>query len=90
MYRGFLEGTDVSSKHLAACVPPIDLIICDEGQRLKSKDNKTTKMFEQLKTPRRIRKSRQYNWADLSPIRDARSERSRRVLGHGEGLTFLC
>lgn len=34
--------------------PPIDLIVCDEGHRLKSRDAKTTKMFEQLPTPRRI------------------------------------
>ncbi|WVN85841.1 uncharacterized protein L203_100993 [Cryptococcus depauperatus CBS 7841] len=41
-------------KELASCVPPIDLIVCDEGHRLKSKDNKTTKMFDALKTQRRI------------------------------------
>jgi DNA repair and recombination protein RAD54B len=34
--------------------PPIDLIVCDEGHRLKSKDAKTTKMFEALSTPRRV------------------------------------
>ncbi|KDN40884.1 hypothetical protein K437DRAFT_275613 [Tilletiaria anomala UBC 951] len=34
--------------------PPIDLIVCDEGHRLKSKDAKTTKMFQALSTPRRI------------------------------------
>ncbi|KDQ21829.1 hypothetical protein BOTBODRAFT_169022 [Botryobasidium botryosum FD-172 SS1] len=39
---------------LAFCVPPIGLIICDEGHRLKSANNRTTKMFEALKTPRRI------------------------------------
>ncbi|ORX34242.1 SNF2 family N-terminal domain-domain-containing protein [Kockovaella imperatae] len=39
---------------LASCQPPIDLIICDEGHRLKSKDNKTTKMFDALRTKRRI------------------------------------
>jgi DNA repair and recombination protein RAD54B len=44
-------------KQLASCVPSIDLIICDEGQRLKSRDNKTTKMFDELRTVRRIRKS---------------------------------
>ena len=43
-------------KHLVTCQPPIDLIICDEGHRLKSKDNKTTKMFEALRTQRRISK----------------------------------
>ncbi|KIR36992.1 hypothetical protein I352_00304 [Cryptococcus deuterogattii MMRL2647] len=41
-------------KELASCIPPIDLIVCDEGHRLKSKDNKTTKMFDMLKTQRRI------------------------------------
>lgn len=42
------------SKRLASCQPPIGLIVCDEGHRLKSKDNKTTKMFDVLSTPRRI------------------------------------
>ncbi|EIW72633.1 hypothetical protein TREMEDRAFT_36825 [Tremella mesenterica DSM 1558] len=41
-------------KQLASCQPPIELIVCDEGHRLKSKDNKTTKMFEALRTSRRI------------------------------------
>ncbi|TYJ57577.1 hypothetical protein B9479_001659 [Cryptococcus floricola] len=41
-------------RDLASCVPPIGLIVCDEGHRLKSKDNKTTKMFDTLKTQRRI------------------------------------
>ncbi|WRT64040.1 uncharacterized protein IL334_000967 [Kwoniella shivajii] len=41
-------------RHLAACQPKIGLVICDEGQRLKSKDNKTTKMFDLLSTNRRI------------------------------------
>ncbi len=41
-------------KELKDAQPPIDLIVCDEGHRLKSKDAKTTKMFEQLATPRRI------------------------------------
>lgn len=39
---------------IKTCVPPIGLVICDEGHRLKSKDNKTTKMFDQLGTRRRI------------------------------------
>ncbi|KAF8606322.1 hypothetical protein BDV93DRAFT_521145 [Ceratobasidium sp. AG-I] len=40
---------------LAYCTPPIGLIVCDEGHRLKSAQAKTTKMFEALKrTPRRI------------------------------------
>lgn len=34
--------------------PPIGLIVCDEGHRLKSKDAKTTKMFDELTTRRRI------------------------------------
>ncbi|KAG6813679.1 hypothetical protein H0H92_008527 [Tricholoma furcatifolium] len=34
--------------------PPIGLIICDEGHRLKSANNKTTQMFKALRTPRRI------------------------------------
>ncbi|KAJ9125219.1 hypothetical protein QFC22_000173 [Naganishia vaughanmartiniae] len=39
---------------IKTCSPPIGLVICDEGHRLKSKDNKTTKMFDQLGTKRRI------------------------------------
>ncbi|KAI0660976.1 SNF2 family N-terminal domain-containing protein [Cubamyces menziesii] len=39
---------------LAYCNPPIGLIICDEGHRLKSANNKTSTMFEALRTPRRI------------------------------------
>ncbi|KAJ3554226.1 hypothetical protein NM688_g3215 [Phlebia brevispora] len=39
---------------LRYCIPPIGLIICDEGHRLKSANNKTSKMFEALTTPRRI------------------------------------
>lgn len=39
---------------LAKAQPPVGLIVCDEGHRLKSKDAKTTKMFDQLSTPRRI------------------------------------
>ncbi|KAG8908022.1 helicase [Tulasnella sp. 403] len=39
---------------LAYCNPPIGLIVCDEGHRLKSANNKTTKMFEALRTKRRI------------------------------------
>ncbi|OCF41407.1 hypothetical protein I317_04798 [Kwoniella heveanensis CBS 569] len=47
---------DHDSKKLKSCVPPIDLIVCDEGQRLKSKDNKnkTIKMFDELRTVRRV------------------------------------
>ncbi|KAJ6497887.1 SNF2 family N-terminal domain-containing protein [Mycena sanguinolenta] len=39
---------------LAYCVPPIGLIVCDEGHRLKSANNKTTTMFEALRTTRRV------------------------------------
>ncbi|KAJ7124910.1 SNF2 family N-terminal domain-containing protein [Mycena epipterygia] len=39
---------------LAFCVPPIGLIVCDEGHRLKSANNKTTTMFDALRTARRI------------------------------------
>ncbi|KAG8963765.1 helicase [Tulasnella sp. 419] len=39
---------------LAYCTPPIGLIICDEGHRLKSANNKTSKMFEALRTTRRV------------------------------------
>ncbi|KAG2015919.1 SNF2-family ATP dependent chromatin remodeling factor snf21 [Coprinopsis cinerea AmutBmut pab1-1] len=39
---------------VSTSVPPIDLIICDEGHRLKSANNKTTAMFKALRTRRRI------------------------------------
>ncbi|KAH7108135.1 P-loop containing nucleoside triphosphate hydrolase protein [Auriculariales sp. MPI-PUGE-AT-0066] len=39
---------------LAYCVPPIGLIVCDEGHRLKSANNKSNKMFEALRTKRRV------------------------------------
>ncbi|KAI0812391.1 SNF2 family N-terminal domain-containing protein [Irpex lacteus] len=39
---------------LQYCIPPIGLIICDEGHRLKSANNKTSAMFEALSTTRRI------------------------------------
>lgn len=39
---------------LSTAQPPIGLIVCDEGHRLKSKDAKTTKMFSQMRTDRRI------------------------------------
>ncbi|KAK0567835.1 helicase [Tilletia horrida] len=39
---------------LAQAQPPIGLIVCDEGHRLKSKQTQTTKMFEGLDTERRI------------------------------------
>ncbi|KAI6026362.1 P-loop containing nucleoside triphosphate hydrolase protein [Pisolithus microcarpus] len=39
---------------LVYCNPPIGLIICDEGHRLKSASNKTSTMFKALRTPRRI------------------------------------
>ncbi|KAG8980418.1 helicase [Tulasnella sp. 425] len=39
---------------LKYCNPPIGLIICDEGHRLKSATTKTTKMFEHLTTKRRV------------------------------------
>ncbi|KAE8190615.1 hypothetical protein A4X06_0g5040 [Tilletia controversa] len=39
---------------LSQAQPPIGLIVCDEGHRLKSKQTQTTKMFEGLDTTRRI------------------------------------
>ncbi|PVF93834.1 hypothetical protein CPB86DRAFT_85171 [Serendipita vermifera] len=39
---------------LAYCNPPIGLIVCDEGHRLKTAGNKTSKMFEALRTVRRV------------------------------------
>ncbi|KIO21365.1 hypothetical protein M407DRAFT_218326 [Tulasnella calospora MUT 4182] len=43
-----------NSADLKYCHPPIGLIICDEGHRLKSATTKTTKMFEHLTTKRRV------------------------------------
>ncbi|KAG8814011.1 helicase, partial [Serendipita sp. 399] len=39
---------------LAYCNPPIGLVVCDEGHRLKSAGSKTAKMFTALRTPKRI------------------------------------
>ncbi|KAF9529285.1 P-loop containing nucleoside triphosphate hydrolase protein [Crepidotus variabilis] len=39
---------------LSNIYPPIGLIICDEGHRLKSANNKTSNMFKSLSTVRRI------------------------------------
>ncbi|KAF9451278.1 RAD54B protein [Macrolepiota fuliginosa MF-IS2] len=44
----------VNKSEKLRCFPQIDLIICDEGHRLKSSQNKTTKMFKDFKTRRRI------------------------------------
>ena len=61
----------LDSGKLASCQPPIDLIVCDEGHRLKSKDNKTTKMFEKLRTRRRISQLSRFSTprpADHQPV----------------------
>ncbi|KAK2467800.1 hypothetical protein APHAL10511_000095 [Amanita phalloides] len=42
------------TKYLSVCIPPVDLIICDEGHRLKSSSNKTRGAFEVFRTQRRI------------------------------------
>ncbi|WFD43583.1 helicase [Malassezia psittaci] len=42
------------AKQLANAHPPIGLVVCDEGHRLKSKDTKTTKCFDAFHTRRRI------------------------------------
>ncbi|SPO28747.1 related to RAD54 - DNA-dependent ATPase of the Snf2p family [Ustilago trichophora] len=39
---------------VATAQPPIDLLICDEGHRLKSKEAKTTMMFDELSVKRKI------------------------------------
>jgi len=51
----------VVSDELRACQPKIDLIVCDEGHRLKAKDTKTAKMFDKLETMRRISKYRNFH-----------------------------
>ncbi|KAF7375992.1 hypothetical protein MSAN_00013800 [Mycena sanguinolenta] len=53
-YERLRTVMQVHSDQLAYCVPPIGLIVCDEGHRLKSANNKTTTMFEALRTTRRI------------------------------------
>ncbi|PPQ99726.1 hypothetical protein CVT24_009709 [Panaeolus cyanescens] len=42
------------TKKLTELFPPIGLIICDEGHRLKSSTNKTATMFKEFTTRRRI------------------------------------
>ncbi|KAF9047302.1 SNF2 family N-terminal domain-containing protein [Panaeolus papilionaceus] len=42
------------TKKLTDMFPPIGLIICDEGHRLKSSTNKTATMFKEFTTRRRI------------------------------------
>lgn len=49
-YEKLRSSVDV----LKYCQPPIGLIVCDEGHRLKSANNKTTKIFESFKTRKRI------------------------------------
>ncbi|KAJ3574655.1 hypothetical protein NP233_g1623 [Leucocoprinus birnbaumii] len=44
----------VNKSEKLRCFPQIDIIICDEGHRLKSSQNKTTQMFKDFKTRRRI------------------------------------
>ncbi|KZT43673.1 hypothetical protein SISSUDRAFT_1068881 [Sistotremastrum suecicum HHB10207 ss-3] len=44
----------IGYEKLRTVIPPIDLIVCDEAHRLKSSNNKSNKMFESLRTPRRI------------------------------------
>ncbi|KIJ39853.1 hypothetical protein M422DRAFT_780869 [Sphaerobolus stellatus SS14] len=39
---------------LVYCQPPIGLIVCDEGHRLKSAQSKVNQMFDKLKVGRRI------------------------------------
>lgn len=42
------------AKQLAQARPPVGLVVCDEGHRLKSKDTKTTKCFDMFHTKRRV------------------------------------
>ncbi|EKM80843.1 hypothetical protein AGABI1DRAFT_71424 [Agaricus bisporus var. burnettii JB137-S8] len=44
----------IGYERLRSMVPQIDLIICDEGHRLKSSQTKTNQMFKDFKTRRRI------------------------------------
>ncbi|KAJ7039247.1 SNF2 family N-terminal domain-containing protein [Mycena alexandri] len=53
-YERLRTVMQVDNEQLAYCVPPIGLIVCDEGHRLKSANNKTTAMFDALRTTRRI------------------------------------
>ena len=80
-------GLRCLSDKLSACIPPIDLIVCDEGHRLKSKDNKTTKMFESLRTRRRLSELghvfRESKLTARSPVGHTPAERSERVARDG-------
>ncbi|KAJ2913251.1 hypothetical protein MD484_g7183, partial [Candolleomyces efflorescens] len=49
-----VEFPPPSNDKVSSAVPPIDLIVCDEGHRLKSANNKTAAMFQSLRTRRRI------------------------------------
>ena len=42
------------AKQLAQAHPPVGLVVCDEGHRLKSKDTKTTKSLDSFQTRRRV------------------------------------
>ncbi|KAF8626841.1 hypothetical protein AX15_004671 [Amanita polypyramis BW_CC] len=42
------------TKYLSVGVPPIDLIICDEGHRLRSLNGKTRETFRVFRTQRRV------------------------------------
>ncbi|KAF8972939.1 P-loop containing nucleoside triphosphate hydrolase protein [Flammula alnicola] len=44
----------IGYERLRTVIPPIGLIICDEGHRLKSANNKTAAMFKALSTRRRV------------------------------------
>ncbi|KAF8197967.1 RAD54B protein [Pholiota molesta] len=44
----------IGYERLRTTIPPIGLIICDEGHRLKSANNKTAGMFKALGTRRRV------------------------------------
>ncbi|WFD33164.1 helicase [Malassezia sp. CBS 17886] len=42
------------AKQLATAAPPVGLVVCDEGHRLKSKGTKTTQCFDHFSTRRRV------------------------------------
>jgi hypothetical protein len=68
---------DIDRKRLAQATPAIDLIVCDEGHRLKSANTKTTRMFDALKTQRRISECIAELWVRLVLI-TRQSSRGRR------------
>lgn len=48
------ERLRIDADVLAKATPPMGLVICDEGHRLKTAESKTVQALEKIKTPKRI------------------------------------